>query len=157
MKKLYFLVMVITLFLTTGCENQEETTKNEYIAMKNNLLQGNYDLEELPLEVTIHIDRITEEEINYKVILENPKENMNEIKAMVVHNYYTEDVFPTIGVFNESTKLLSNSDVEEQEAIEITGTIQTTKDISELNLELTIWIQYITDSGEKKDIYYKTT
>jgi len=157
MKKLYFFVILTVLLITTGCENQEENTKNEYIAMKNNLFQESSYSEELPLEITIHIDRISEEKIDYKVVLENPKENMNEIKAIVVHNHYTEDMYPSIGVFDEPQKLLLNESEEEQNMIKITGSIQTIKNISKLNLELKVWIQYVTDLGETKDIYYKTT
>ncbi len=156
------LAMILILILLAGCENQEETIKNEYIAMKSNVLdEANYtnSKEELPLDITVSIDRVGEETIDYKIIFENPKENMNQIKAMVVHNYYNEDVFPSIGVFDdpENLSVATDETSKEDNQLEIKGTIQTTKNLSQLNLELKIWLEYTTDDGEKKDIYYKTT
>ena len=40
MKKVYFVVLFMSLFLITGCENMEEVTKNEYISMKNETLRA---------------------------------------------------------------------------------------------------------------------
>lgn len=155
MKKMYILIL-ISLLILTGCENEEETIKNKYIAMKNQTFdENNYQNEELPLEIITTIERIDEEAINYNVVIKEPRENMHDVKAMVVHNYYNEDVFPSIGVFDEPKDLLINND--ETSELILKDTIKTTKNISKLDLELKIWIQYINDNGEKKDLYYKTT
>lgn len=155
MKKSYILIGLFLIILT-GCENEEESIKNEYIAMKNQTFdEKNYQDEELPVEIITTIERIDEEAINYKVTIKNQKENMHNIKAMVVHNYYNEDVFPSIGVFDEPKNLLLNND--EASELILKDTIQTTKNLSKLDLKLKIWIEYTDDNGEKKDIYYKTT
>lgn len=157
MKK--FLLIIFIIFLT-GCSNtnKEEDNKSEYIAIKSNLLEEeitNETAEELPVDITITLDRLDEEKINYKVVLNNPKENMYDIKSLVVHNYYSDEIFPSLGVFNNEKELLVDS--EEQKEIELTGTIKTTKNISNMNLEIKLWLQYTDDSGEIKEIYYKTT
>lgn len=157
MKK-YYILIVLSLLLLTGCDNKEEKIKSEYIATKNQTFnEKNYKVltEELPVEIITTIERISEETINYQVIVKEPKENMHEVKAMVVHNYYNEDVFPSIGIFDES-KELSSSTNESQELL-FKDTIQTTKDINDLNLQFKVWLEYTNDNGEKKDIYYKTT
>lgn len=145
------------MVLITGCANKEEKDKNEYLAIKSNLLENtNFErIENLNCDVTVSVDRINEEEISYRVIIDNPKENMNDIKAMVVHNYYTEDIFPSLGLFDDAESLIVGN--EEVRGIELVGYIDTIKDISALNLKLKIWIQYTDDNGEVKDIYYKTT
>lgn len=151
-------LLIILIFFLTGCTNNEETIKNEYIAMKSNLLSANIineTSENLPLDIMINLDRNNEELITYDVILNNPKENMYDIKAIVVHNYYSEEIFPSIGVFDTVQNLLTNT--EERQEIKLTGTIETTKNISSMNLEIKLWLQYKNDSGEKKEIYYKTT
>lgn len=152
-----FVILILMPFLLVGCNNQKEDLKNQYIAMKSKLLdEASYVIEnELPLEITVSIDRQNEETVNYKVLLSRPKENMHNIKAMVVHNYNNEDVFPSIGIFDEPLNLSTTS--EEENQIELKGTIETSKNISKLNLNLKIWIEYVDDSGETKDIYYKTT
>ena len=140
----------------TGCQNQEEEIKNEYIAIKNDVFEEkNYNDEEIPVDIVVTIDRINEEELLYEVDVKNPKEDMYDVKAMVVHNYYNEDTFPSIGVFDESKDLLVDSG--EEEEITLKDTLKTTKDIRDLNLELKVWIEYRDKDGNKKDIYYKTT
>lgn len=155
MKKIYILLL-INLVMICGCENKEEATKNEYITMKNNTLnEENYTSKELPVEIITTIERINEEDISYKTTITNPKENMHDIKVLLVHNYHNDDVFPSVGVFNESKELLVDN--EEKTEITLQDTIKTTKNISKLNLELKMLIEYTNDNGEKKDIYYKTT
>lgn len=156
MKKMR-LLLLLSLLLITGCNNVEEEDKSEYLAMKSNLLEDNEfeQTTDLVCDITISIDRINSEEISYRVIIDNPKENMNDIKAMVVHNYYVDDIFPTIGLFDDKESLVVGND--EIRGIELIGYIDTTKDIADLDLELKVWISYTTDTGEVKDIYYKTT
>ena len=154
MKKI-FLVLFLSILLFTGCENKEENEKNDYLDMKSQLLSHKefISLEELTCDIVVNIDRKDEEKVIYEVVLSKPKENMNNIKAVLVHNYYTEDVFPTIGLFDDTKSLFVNS----QDSITLTGSIKTDKDIDNLNLMLKLLIRYTTDDGVKKDIYYKTT
>lgn len=158
MKKTLLLI-VLLLFVLTGCKNEEESEKSEYLAMKSDLLAKEEftDVSDIVCDITFSLDRLDEEKVTYSVILNNPKENMNDIKAIVVHNYYTEEVFPTIGLFDKSTDLLVNGQNDKDSSVELTGNIETTNDIDNLDLELKILIEYKTDSGEVKDIYYKTT
>lgn len=150
-------LLIVFLLLVTGCGNKDEESKNEYLTIKSDLLESTKfeKSDNVNCDITVSIDRINDEEVSYRVIIDNPKENMNNIKAMVVHNYYTEDIFPSIGLFDDDESLIVGN--EEVRGIELVGYIDTTKDIDELNLELKIWIQYIDDNGEVKDIYYKTT
>ena len=102
MKKTLLLI-VLLLFVLTGCKNEEESEKSEYLAMKSDLLAKEEftDTSDIVCDITFSLDRLDEEKVTYSVILNNPKENMNDIKAIVVHNYYTEEVFPTIGLFDK--------------------------------------------------------
>ena len=150
MKKI-FLVLFLSILLFTGCENKEENEKNDYLDMKSQLLSHKefISLEELTCDIVVNIDRKNEEKVIYEVVLSKPKENMNNIKAVLVHNYYTEDVFPTIGLFDDTKSLL----VDSQNNITLKGSIKTDKDIDNLNLMLKLLIRYTTDDGIKKDIY----
>ena len=79
---------------------------------------------------------------------------MKNIKLLVVNNYYNEEVFPSIGIFDDPKELLtSNND----SSLELENTIKTTKNISKINLELKLWMEYINELGETRKIYYKTT
>lgn len=158
MKKTLLLMMILLIALT-GCKNEEEDEKNEYLAMKSDLLAKDKfdDASSMNCDITFSLDRLDEEKVTYSVVLDNPKENMHDIRAIVVHNYYTEEVFPTVGLFDKPVDLLVNSQDEKDNSVELVGNIETTDDIDNLDLELKILIEYKTDSGEVKDIYYKTT
>ena len=157
MKKLLICLAFISLLLVIGCKKDtiDQEEKSDYLAMKSDLIsktdfnQG----EELNLDISISVERIDEETISYTTYLSNAKENMNNMKVLVVHNYFTEDVFPSIGIFDETKSLMTN----DKNNISLVGYIETTKDIRKLDLELKVWIQYTDDDGEVKDIYYKTT
>ena len=148
---------LILLFLVTGCSNDtiDQEEKNEYLAFKSELVEkDSFSLSsELNCDITVSVDRIDSEVVSYTTVISNPIEDMNSVKMMVVHNYFTEDVFPTIGVFDEKRNLL----VDSGEDITLVGYIDTTKDIKKLDLELKIWIEYTDNDGNVKDIYYKTT
>ena len=109
--------------------------------------------DELPLDIMFDVDRIDEENVKLKIIFSNPSENMREIRAMAIHNYYEEELFPTIGVFDEKKELLLDSDNE----LVLKSNIKTTKNVSKLDLQFNVWFEYKNDSGELKEIFYKTT
>ena len=101
MKKFLLIILLVVL---TGCTNQEEKIRNEYIAKKSHLMAKEITstkLEDLQFEIITNLERMNEEEIKYQVILTNPKENMHKIKGILVHNFYNEEIFPSIGVFDE--------------------------------------------------------
>lgn len=154
MKKVSIIFLILILILT-GCENKEEKTKTEYISMKSHLLEEEKytDINDLPINITVKIDRIDEEKVKYKVILNKPKENMKNIKVLVVHNFYNEELYPSVGFFDKERNL----SVGEDSSIELSNIIKTTKNLSKINLELKLWLEYKNDEGEKKEIYYKTT
>ena len=149
MRKKFLLLAM--LFLLVGCSNPEERVKGEYIAVRNQILsETNYEMD-LPLSIVVTFDRVDGETITYQVVLKEPMENMHHIKAMVVHNYSNEDVFPSVGLFEKEEELFLDS----EKTIDLVGNIETTKDLRELNLRFKIWIAYQTDTGEKKEVYYK--
>ena len=150
------LLLVLLMFSLMGCSTKEEDDKSEYIAIKSNLLEENKytEVSELPLDIVVNIDRMDEEVVDYSVIFSNPKEDMYDIEAMVVHNYYNEDLFPTIGLFDKKGELLSD---DEDSMIELKDTIKTNKNLSSIDLELKIYIKYKDKNNELKEIYYKTT
>lgn len=155
MKKVY-IIFFLCLFLLTGCENNNEEPKDEYISLRNEIQEKNEytSLEDLPLDITVKYDRVDEEKVKYKILLNNPKKNMKEMKCIVIPNYPSEELYPSFGLFDNKKELLTSK---ENDSIELDNIFKTTKNLSKINLELKIWIEYIDDSGEKNEIYYKTT
>lgn len=151
MKKLSILCLLCFLLLS-GCENKEEKAKASYMEAKSKLIEEKKWIkeQELPLNIEIDIKRLDEERVKYKIIFSDPKEDMNKIKIMAVHNYYSEALYPSIGIFNKETSLLKGNDNQ----IILEDSLKTTKNIDDLNLKFKIWIQYLNNQNEEKEIYY---
>lgn len=152
-KSISLFLIVISIIILSGCTTNDEDMKVEYIAVKNNLLERSYYEDEIPLDVIVTFDRIDEEEIKYKIELSSQTENMHNIKVLAIHNYNNEEVYPNVGIFNDSEELLTS---DTNKKITLTGNITTIKNMSNLELSLKIWIEYLSDAGEKKEIYYQT-
>lgn len=154
MKK-FLIVLLFSSLLLIGCDNKEEIVKNDYLRFKSKLLSNDkfMDSQDINFSIVVKIDRINEEEISYEMIISNPSFNMYKIKALLVHNYYTEDIFPSIGILDDEVDYLKGSSNE----LILKGYIKTDKDIDNLDLELKLYFSYIDDFGNRKDIYYKTT
>lgn len=159
MKKLVVLIFIIFI---VGCSNvkieqNEEISKEkeDYLAIKNELnnIEEYISDEELPCDITITVDRVNNEEISYRAIIDNPKIDMYNVRALLIHDYFTEDIFPSIGIFDKRENLLLNN--EEVRGISLVGYIETTKDIEELNLNIKLYIEYTDNEGNVKEIYYK--
>jgi hypothetical protein len=151
------IISAFCLILITGCNNKVEEEKNTYLEIKS-ILETTTDFSDsssIPCDITITIDRIDDEKISYKTILNNPKENMNNIKLLIIHNQYTEEVFPSIGLLDNNVKVLNQEDISNEIIIE--RSLATTSDIKKLSLEFRIWLEYTDDLEEKHTIYYKTT
>ena len=135
MKKLSILCLLCFLLLS-GCENKEEKAKANYMEAKSKLIEEKKWIkeQELPLNIEIDIKRLDEERVKYKIIFSDPKEDMNKIKIMAVHNYYSEALYPSIGIFNKETSLLKGNDNQ----IILEDSLKTTKNINYLNSKFKI-------------------
>lgn len=159
--------MVIFLALLTGCDNKREDNKNQYLAMKSSLIEQNdyVSLDDMVCDVVVDVARLSEEKLEYNVYLFNPKESMYDMKVIVIHNYYTEEVFPTIGLFDDDVDLVNDGneyiDFEDVErgtnVVSLNGAIETTDNIDNLDLEFKVLIEFTDLNGNKRDVYYKTT
>lgn len=158
MKKLLWFIPLIIFMCSCETKKEDvETEKNDYLVLKADLQeQEEYTKqEELMCDITFSVDRTSEEEVSYRAIIDNPKEDMYNIKALLIHNYFTEDIFPSIGIFDETATLIAGG--EEVRGISLVGYIETSKDIEELDLEMKVLIQYEDKDGKEKTIYYKAT
>lgn len=151
MKKKYLLLII--LLLLVGCTNKIEEEKKDYLTYKSELqTQDEFKTEEeLECTIAFNLERKTEEKVAYNVIISNPKVNMHDIKALLIHDYFTEEIFPSVGIFNDTVNLLTT----DSDALTLEGEIQTEKEIKKEDFKL--YIEYTDDEGLKNYIYYKMT
>lgn len=158
------LLVLIIVFLVTACSNdvvevgideKVEDNKITYLDIKNNLSSKEKFnvLEDIPCDLKASVDRTSDEEISYRIILDNPKLNMHDVEALLIHNEFSENIFPSIGLFDDKASLLL--DDEDVKGIELVGYIETVKELKDLNLELRLWLKYRDDEKKEHEIYYK--
>ncbi|UKI27667.1 MAG: hypothetical protein L6V91_03535 [Bacilli bacterium] len=90
-----------------------------------------------------NISKDGEEITNYSVIINEPKLNMHNVKALLIYDYMIDEAYPSVGIMDEPVDLLVDSD----DKIELKGKIQTSLDIS--NIKYKLYIEYTDDNGEK--------
>ena len=105
MKKI---VLIILLLITTGCFNNnisidKETYKSYIDELKEIDTVNN---EDIPFDINIYYDKIVDDEVVFRLILDNPKSEMNNIEAIVIHNSTTDDIFPRSGIFDTKYSLI---------------------------------------------------
>lgn len=101
MKKI---ILLIVILLLCGCKSTELKKYESYIKE----LKNNKNSSEIPFDVSIDLIKFIDEEYMYKVTIDNPKEELKEIEAIVIHNKDTEDIFPSSGIFDDKYNLIPN-------------------------------------------------
>lgn len=147
MKKI---LLVIPLFLfLIGCSSKVEDNKLAYIEYKNNLEKQKEfaDNDGLDFDTFFNIERDSDN-VNYSLVINNPKISMHNIKAMLIHNYDSIDTYPSIGILDEERELLNSDD-----SIKLEGTILSSDDLSDVRFKL--YLEYTTDENKKEEIYYE--
>lgn len=157
MKKILFILLI---FFIVACDysNVSEEAKNEYINKKEELTKKEKfeNIDNIPFDITISLDRINEEEITYRVIIDNAKEDISNIKALLIHDYFTEDIFPSIGILDDTINLKHNAENEEK-GFMLVGYINTKEPLEKLKIEFRLLVEYTDIEKKEHKIYYKTT
>ena len=134
-----------------GCTNEVEEEKNVYLTYKSNL-QETEDLKsesELGFNTYFDVQKEGEEKINYSLVISDAKVDMYDVKALLIHDFMVDDVFPSVGIFDEPVQLLRNSDDE----IVLSGSINSDSDISDIKFRL--YLEYEDSNNLTNAIYYE--
>lgn len=129
------ILLIASLFLfLTGCKN---TINNEeyfnFLANFKNVKQSTT----MPFDINVELEELTENEYRYVISIDNAKKELKNIMVLATHDYETNDIFPSIGIFDEKVNLIPNK-IDESKNI-VKGILL----IGYLNL------------NEKKDIEFK--
>lgn len=146
MKKLF--LVILSLFLLVGCSTKEEDEKIAYLEYKNELEEVDDFTNDVDFNTFFNIVRENEETVNYSLVINNPKINMHDVKALLIHDYITEDAYPSVGIFDEPATLSASS----EDSIILKGVITSNEDLSDVKFKL--YLEYSDDDGELNKIYY---
>lgn len=145
------LILILPLALLVGCTNKVEEEKVAYLEYKNELaVQEEYTSEEdLEFNTYFNLDRVDEETIGYSILIDNPKTNMSNVKALLIHDFATDDVFPSVGIFDDPVVLRKDTD----DKITLKGTIKTISDEKDIHFKL--YLEYTLEDGNQNKVYYE--
>lgn len=149
MKKL--LVIVPLLILMVGCTNSSEENKIAYLEYKSELEEKETFNEEESLDFNVYfnIERINEEIVDYSLVIDKPKINMHNVKALLIYNFVNEEAYPSVGIFDKPVELL----IDTEDKIVLNGNIQTINDITDTKFKL--YLEYTDDNNNLNKIYYE--
>ncbi len=152
MRKTILFLMVFILPLISGCSNEIEDDKYAYLEYKSDLEEKETfnDEDEIDFNSYFNIER-DNEVVNYSMIIDGPKVNMHNIKALLIHDYRQEGAFPSVGILDDERELLKGS----PDKIILSGKIQTMDDVSDVTFKL--YLEYTTDDGNVNKVYYKVS
>lgn len=145
-----YLLLGICLFLLVGCSTKEEDEKYAYLEYKNDLeKQDVYDDEDsLEFNTYFNIAR-NSEVVDYSIVIDKPLVDMYNVKALLIHDYMNEDVFPSVGIFDDTVNLRKDSD----DKIKLSGNIHTDTSTSDVNFKL--YLEYTDSNDMVNKIYYE--
>ncbi|MDD3822039.1 MAG: hypothetical protein ACOXZW_01440 [Bacilli bacterium] len=158
MRKILF-VLSICIIISGCCFNSVLPEQKNYYEMldKLNNTTDKYQ-EDLPFALKIYIDKINEFELMYRVIIDSPTYELYNLSALVIHNYETEDIYPSIGVLDEKVNLVPNYIDKENnyvKGINLIGYIPFNEDISAFKGEFRILVNYDDQFGVNHELYYQ--
>lgn len=110
--------LLVLLVLLVGC------SKPSVYDMYVSELKTNDNISEnIPFDIQFYIDNVNEERIIYQVIIDNPKVEATSVKALVIHDIKTNDVFPSVGLVDDPI------DLSKEKGIILIGYVNKLKDI----------------------------
>ena len=126
-------IILLSIFILTGCNNENAKDK-EYHSYVNILKESTEFESELPFDISIYLKKVNDDEVTYKVIIDNPKKELNNIEVSLIPNKVDKD--------NNIVK-----------GIILTGYIPYSDDINNLKVSFKLLFKYTDSEGEHTIIY----
>lgn len=145
MKKI--IITLICLIFLTACykeDSKEYKMYSEYIDSLEKY-EGESSLD-IPFNINIELEKIMEDEILYIVTIDDFKEEIYDIEALVIHDYKTNNVFPSTGIYESKLDYKSKG-------IILGGYIEYSGELSGFKTTFKLKIKY-KDKENKEQIKY---
>ncbi len=137
MKKI---ILLTILFLVVAC-NKTNSLEKEYYSFVKETELCETTTEDIPFNVDITLEKLTEDYWIYRLYLDEPTIEMNNIKAIITHNYETTDIFPTSGLYEKPLTLDPNEINQAKNKVKgiiLVGYIKTKDDINKIIFKVLI-------------------
>ena len=147
------ILIIFLLILLCGCNSNLSEQKEKYISYIKELKEVNKTSKSYPFEIETVFDKLTNNEIRYQVIIDNVDEDIHDLEAIAIHNKQTDDVFPSIGIFDEKEELLKGK---KPSGVILVGYIDYTGKVEDFKCNIKVLIKYKTKDEKIHKVYYVT-
>lgn len=163
-KIITLIVLIFLSLIIVGCTNKSEPVKEEkkenegnkdtYIKYVQELKKEEESSENLPFDVNVEYTKENDNEIRFEVSVDNVKGTVKNITALAIHDKQTDDVFPSVGIFDDTVTLTEG---EKPEGVVLAGYIPYTGSIDDLKNEITVKVLIKYEYENKKITAYYVT
>ena len=148
------LILLLSIILLAGCSNNNlSKDKETYLKYIKDLRVNNKTTSNIPFNIEVKYDKLTNDEVRYQVIIDNVKEDIKNIEALAIHNRETDDVFPSIGIFDEKQNLLKDK---KPSGVILVGYINYQGEIKDFKCNIKLLVKYKTNDEKNHKVYYVT-
>lgn len=157
MKRWILIGCCVLLVSCTNIYNDQLSLYNQYVDEITSYNEMNTDTN-LPFDIKVYFEKVIDDEITYRIIVDNPKEEMKNIKAIAIHDYPTTDVFPTSGVFEKPLHMspdIVNMNDNYVKGFILIGYIDFNNELEGFDGTVKVLIQYDDVDGNLKKVYYQ--
>lgn len=154
-------IIIVLLLITSGCAgalDEDTITYHSYVEELSELKKTTTS--KGIVDISIELNQYTNDEITYSVVIDNPKEKMKNMEAIVYHDQETTDVYPSVGIYDKKLNLLPNLKKNEDKNVKgvvLVGYIKTKKKMETFHPTLKVMIIYYNSENERQKIYYSKT
>ena len=155
-------LIILSIFIFVGCSNKDkektvktpktnkiESKKDTYIKYVKELKKIDKSDEDLPFTVDVVYEQMTEE-VRYQVVIDNPTTEIKNIRALAIHNKQTDDVFPSVGIFDDKIDLIPDK---KPSGVILVGYIPYEGDMEDFKIEMKVLIEYEIEDNTKTSYY----
>ena len=114
MKKIFMLLLCFFLFGCSHSKSIESLQFDEYHQIQESLIEQTVFTDEFDFDVYVVFNEINDE-YRYDLIIDNPQNIMYDITAMCYIDEDTDDMFPSLGVFDEDMFHLKKGYINKEE------------------------------------------
>lgn len=139
--KRVFKILLICLMLV-GCTRSVE--RNTYLKLVDKLENIQEFTEEVPFDIEIKLNQVIDNELSYKLIVDNVQVDIDDLEVLVIHDQKTSDIFPSIGIFDDEVSL--KKDDVSTKGIILVGYIETDIPVEEFKAEFRVYLKYKIDN-----------
>ena len=147
MKKL--LILLLFLLCLVGC-SKEQPQESDYEIAVRELESASLFSQDYPFTVEASVEKLTDQEMVYHITIDSPKEELYQVKALVMHDKSTEDIYPSIGILDDSIDLIPGK--EDVKGIVLIGYLPY-QDESSFDLSFKLMVEWKNKENITKKVY----